>query len=102
VPYNKSGVANCSLPGTIIEFALDGRGGAQVARIETNYPPFRVAAQQTRVWRAGLVDKDGKRILVLDNGRKTRIMVSLPDGKGVAFSADGGVSDILCQVLVSP
>jgi hypothetical protein len=49
-----------------------------------------------------LVDKDGKRILVLDNGRKTRIMVSLPDGKGVAFSADGGVSDILCQVLVSP
>jgi hypothetical protein len=100
-PYNKSGVANCSLPGTIIEFALNGHGGAQVARIETNYPPLRSAAQ-TRVWRASLVDKDGKRLLVLDNGRKTRIMVSLPDGKGMAFSADGGVSDILCQVLVSP
>ncbi len=102
MPYDKSGVANCSLPGTIIDFALNGRGGAQVARIESNYPPFRRAASQTRVWRAGLVDKDDKRILVLDNGHKTRIMVSLPDGKGIAFSADGGVSDILCQVLVSP
>jgi hypothetical protein len=102
IPYDKSGVANCSLPGTIIEFALNGRGGAQVARIESNYPPFRNAARQTRVWRAGLVGKDAKRILVLDNGRKTRIMISLPDGKGIAFSADGGVSDILCQVLVNP
>jgi hypothetical protein len=102
IPYDKSGVANCSLPGTIIDFALNGRGGAQVARIESNYLPFRRAAQQTRVWRAGLVDHDGKRMLILDNGHKTRIMVSLPDGKGMAFSADGGVSDILCQVLVSP
>lgn len=102
VPYDKNGIANCSLPGTIIEFALDGRGGARIARIESNYPPFRSAARQTRVWRAGFVNKDGKRILVLDNERKTRIMISLPDGKGMAFSADGGVSDILCQVLVSP
>jgi hypothetical protein len=30
------------------------------------------------------------------------LMVSLPDGKGMVFSADGGASDILCQVLVSP
>lgn len=101
-PYNKSGVANCSLPGTIINFALNGQGGAQVARIESNYAPFRAAVQQTRVWRAGLTDKDGTRFLVLDNGRKTRIMVRLPDGKGMAFSADGGVSDILCQILVTP
>lgn len=42
-PFNKSGVANCSLPGTIIEFALNGHGGAQVARIESNYQPFRNA-----------------------------------------------------------
>ena len=102
IPYDKSGVANCSLPGTIIEFALNGGGGAQVARIESNYAPFRRAARQTRVWQAGLVDQDGKSLLVLDNGHKTRIMVSLPDGKGLAFSAEGGVSDILCQVLVSP
>jgi hypothetical protein len=101
-PYNKTGVVNCSLPGTIIDFALNGRGGAQVARIESNYAPFRAAVQQTRVWRAGLADKDGAQFLILDNGRKTRIMVRLPDGKGMAFSADGGVSDILCQILVSP
>jgi hypothetical protein len=81
---------------------LIGRGGAQVARIESNYAPFRRAARQTRVWQAGLVDQDGKSLLALDNGHKTRIMVSLPDGKGLAFSDEGGVSDILCQVLVSP
>lgn len=102
VPYNKTGVVNCSLPGTIIDFALDGRGGAQIARIESNYAPFRRAARQTRVWKAGVADRDGKRILILDNGHNTRIMVDLPDGKGMAFSGDGGVSDILCQVLVAP
>jgi hypothetical protein len=104
VPYDKSGVANCSLPGTVIEFALDGRGGAEVTRIESNYPPFQRAAEQTRVWQANLVDMEGNRLLVLDDGRGTRIMVMLPDGRGMAFSArdGGGASDILCQVLVSP
>jgi hypothetical protein len=104
VPYEKTGVVNCSLPGTVIEFALNGSGGAEVTRIESNYPPFRRAGEQTRVWQANLANLEGNRVLVLDDGRGTRIMITLPDGKGMAFSAGdgGGASDILCQVLVSP
>jgi hypothetical protein len=102
IPYDKSGVVNCSLPGTIIEFFLNGQGGAQVTRIDSNYAPFLNAVKQNRLWSAKSQDRALERILVLDNGHNTRIIIRLPDGKGMAFSADGGVSDILCQVLVTP
>jgi hypothetical protein len=102
-PYQNAGVVNCSLPGTIVEFGLDGSGGAEVTRIESNFAPMRNAARRGRVWSARLVEGDDKQILVLDNGERTRIMVSLPDGKGMAFVTDAnGLSDILCQVLVRP
>jgi hypothetical protein len=102
-PYQNAGAVNCSLPGTIIEFGLDGSGAAEVTRIESNFEPMRNAARLRRVWSARLVERDDKQILVLDNGERTRIMVSLPDGKGKAFVTDAnGLSDILCQVLVRP
>ena len=101
VPYNRSGVANCVLPGTSVEFFLDGNGKARVTQASSNYEGFRAAARR-KVWSAGTVMMEGRRLLVLDNGAKSRIMVELPNGKGMAFTADGGVSDIICQVLVSP
>jgi len=102
-PYQSAGAVNCSLPGTIIEFGLDGSGAAEVTRIESNFVPMRNAARPGRAWSARLVERDNKQILVLDNSERTRIMVSLPDGKGMAFVTDAnGLSDILCQVLVRP
>lgn len=100
-PFRKSGIANCALPGTTIEFAMDGRGGATLASFSSNYAGFHAAAKRRR-WTAILDDSKGYRLLIFDNGANSRIMVRLPDGKGMAFTADGGVSDILCQVLVSP
>jgi hypothetical protein len=44
---------------------------------------------------------EGRRMLVIDNGKNSRIMTELPAGKGMAFLFDGGVSDIVCQVMVS-
>ena len=43
------------------------------------------------------------RVTMVDQDQSSSFLItSLPDGKGLAFSAEGGVSDILCQVLVSP
>ncbi|GJD90732.1 hypothetical protein BHAOGJBA_4274 [Methylobacterium hispanicum] len=102
-PFLKSGISNCVAPGTTIEFHLTGQGTAQVAKASSNYPPLLRAAK-VKIWKAWEVDRDGLRLLILDNGRATRIMVKLPNGNGMAFigEKEGGVSDILCQVLVSP
>jgi hypothetical protein len=43
-PYEKSGIVNCALPGTIVEFALNGSGGAILTKMSSNYAPFRKAA----------------------------------------------------------
>jgi len=101
VPYLKSGVANCALPGTAAEFFLDGKGGARVVSASSNYAGFRAAVSRKQ-WTASTIEKVGLPLLILDNGAKSRIMVKLSGGQGMAFLADDGVSDILCQVLVSP
>jgi hypothetical protein len=85
----------------VIEFGLNGSGGAIVTKASSNYAPFQKAAR-TRTWAATTVAMDGVRMLILDNLNKTRIMVRLPDGKGMAFTSPEGVSDILCQILVTP
>lgn len=102
-PFLKNGVSNCVVPGTEIDFHLTGQGTAQVVKASSNYPPLLRAAG-VKIWKAWEVNRDGLRLLVLDNGRATRIMVKLPAGNGRAFigEKEGGVSDILCQVLVSP
>ncbi|EHP93549.1 MULTISPECIES: hypothetical protein [Methylorubrum] len=102
-PFLKNGVSNCVVPGTEIDFHLTGQGTAQVVKASSNYPPLLRAAG-VKIWKAWEVNRDGLRLLVLDNGRATRIMVKLPAGNGMAFigEKEGGVSDILCQVLVSP
>lgn len=103
-PYDRHGIANCSLPGTIIDFALLGDGNAKVTRIKSNYAPFRAAARRHPVWRAAIGAKDGKQLLVFDNTANTRIFVDIKDGRGIAYSGEGagGASDILCQILVNP
>jgi hypothetical protein len=101
-PYDRHGIANCSLPGTVIEFALTGDGEAKVTRVESNYAPFRKAAKNHPIWRVVSGVKDDKQLLVLDNGANTRIFVDIKDGRGIAYSGEGGASDILCQILVSP
>jgi hypothetical protein len=101
VPYTTSGVANCALPGTTAEFAFDGAGRAKLVSSSSNYAGFREAARH-KTWTVSTVNKEGMRLLILDNEAKSRIMVELPNGNGMAFLADGGVSDIICQVLVSP
>ncbi|MBD9372774.1 hypothetical protein IB238_09085 [Rhizobium sp. ARZ01] len=100
-PYQKFGVVNCALPGTTIEFSLNGSGGADVASSSSNFAPFREAAR-VKTWSANVEVKDGTRLLILDNLKNTRIMIRLPDGKGMAFTGADGVSDILCQVLIQP
>ena len=102
-PFLKNGVSNCVVPGTEIDFHLSGLGTAQVVKASSNYPPLLRAAG-VKIWKAWEVNRDGLRLLVLDNGRATRIMVKLPAGNGMAFigEKEGGVSDISCQVLVSP
>jgi hypothetical protein len=49
-----------------------------------------------------MVRFDDNKLLILDNLNKTRIMINVPDGKGIAFTTPEGVSDILCQFLVTP
>lgn len=102
-PFLKNGVSNCVVPGTEIDFHLTGQGTAQVVKASSNYPPLLRAAG-VKIWKAWEVNREGLRLLVLDNGRATRIMVKLPAGNGMAFigEKEGGVSDIICQVLVSP
>jgi hypothetical protein len=99
-PYMKTGVANCVLPGTSAEFFLDGRGGAKLVKASSNYDGFRQAAR-IKNWKAMTLTMEGRRMLVIDNGKNSRIMTELPAGKGMAFLFDGGVSDIVCQVMVS-
>ncbi len=103
-PYVRHGVVNCALPGTAIDFALIGDGDAQVARIESNYAPFRLAASKHPIWKTSTVSTEGKQLLIIDNGAETRIIVSLKSGRGAAYAAEGssGASEILCQILVSP
>lgn len=100
-PYRESGVATCTCPGTNVEFFLDGEGGARLTSVRSNYVGFTNAARVKR-WTASLTDKDGQKLLILDNGQKSRIMTDPSSGKGMGFLADGGVSDMLCQVLVKP
>jgi len=87
---------------------LNGKGSAIVAEASSNYKPFRQAAQ-TKTWSASAAERDGMKILVLDNLHGTRIIVGLADGKGLAYilpegssEEEQGVSDILCQILVKP
>lgn len=98
-PYEKHGIVNCALPGTIINFTLNGVGGAEVADLETNYPPLRAAAK-VKVWAASTTAEGPAKTLVLDNLAGSRIMARIRDGKGMAFIGDDGVSDILCQILI--
>lgn len=100
-PYDKSGIVNCALPGTTIEFALLGQGKVKVVNFSSNYDPFRVAARKPG-WKAYTASIRDERMLILDNNENSRIFARLPDGKGLAFLYDGGVSDILCQILVQP
>jgi hypothetical protein len=100
-PYRRSGVATCTCPGTSIEFFLDGDGHAQVTNVQSNYAGFTSASRVKR-WSASVVEKGGQKLLVLDNGRKSRIMTDTSTQKAMGFLADGGVSDMLCQVLVKP
>jgi hypothetical protein len=101
--YDRRGVVNCALPGTAIEFYVDGKGNAHVAHVESNFPPFLEAATKRPIWRALVSENGNTRILILDSGYEaTRIMVEIGTGQGMAFTGGGGggASDILCQVLV--
>ena len=105
-PYQRHGIVNCALPGTTIEFVPNGdgmpRSRGSRADIHRSMMRFRIA----RTWRAVLADGV---TLSLDNGHNTRTMIEMPDGtgRGLAYVADThgrnvGVSDIICQVLVTP
>jgi hypothetical protein len=98
-PYLESGIAKCSAPGTSIDFQLDGTGSARVLKSASNYDGFRSAAR-IKVWRVSRVEKDGKHLIVFDNGKNSRIMTLAGSQKSMGFIADGGVSDMLCQILV--
>lgn len=98
-PYRNSGVATCTAPGTSIEFVMDGSGNARVTGVQTNYAGFRQAAR-VKVWKVLRAEKDNTSLIVFDNGQKSRIMNIAGSQKAMGFLADGGVSDMLCQVLV--
>lgn len=98
-PYRNSGVATCTAPGTSIEFHMDGSGNARVTNVSTNYGGFRQAAR-VKVWKVLRAEKDNTNLIVFDNGQKSRIMNIAGSQKAMGFLADGGVSDMLCQVLV--
>ena len=98
--FQKRGVANCTLPGTELEFYLNGKGGAELAKLKTNYAPIREAGK-VKTWAVSVRNMKGKQLLIIDNLRNTRIMVDLKEGRGIAFT-DPGASDILCQILLSP
>lgn len=99
--YRQSGVATCTCPGTSVEFVLDGEGGARIARANSNYAGF-TNATRVKDWTVYRTEKDGMTLIVLDNGRKSRIMADPSTQKSMGFLADGGVSDMLCQILVKP
>ncbi|MDX3806157.1 MAG: hypothetical protein QHC89_07070 [Bosea sp. (in: a-proteobacteria)] len=92
-------MATCTAPGTSIEFHMDGSGSARVIRSSTNYDGFRKAAS-VKSWKAMRVEKDGMKLIVFDNGKNSRIMNVAGSQKAMGFLADGGVSDMLCQILV--
>lgn len=97
--YLVSGIAKCSAPGTEIDFAMTGDGQARVARVSSNYDGFRAAAK-VKVWNVLRVQKNENAMIVFDNGRNSRIMNVVGSQKSMGFLADGGVSDMLCQILV--
>lgn len=100
--FMEAGVVNCASPGTSVEFYLDGQGGAKLVQVKSNYSGF-INAAKVKNWSATTISlKDKPRLLVLDNGKKSRIMADPKSGKAMGFMADGGVSDMLCQVLVKP
>jgi hypothetical protein len=107
-PYTKPGIVSCALPGTTIEFALNGDGGAIVADLSSKFGLLLQAAE-IKTWTASTVEEDGQKFLVLDSLNGTRIFIAIPDGKGFVFvtppgapEEEQGMSDILCQVLVQP
>ncbi len=97
--YQVSGVAKCSAPGTEIDFAMTGDGQARVARVSSNYDGFRAAAK-VKVWNVLRVQKNENAMIIFDNGKNSRIMNVVGSQKSMGFLADGGVSDMLCQILV--
>jgi len=99
--YRAAGVATCTCPGTSVEFLLSGDGSARVVRTNSNYSGF-TNATRVKDWTAYRADKNGTTLIVLDNGRKSRIMADPSTQKSMGFLADGGVSDMLCQILVKP
>lgn len=99
--YRESGVATCTCPGTNVEFVMDGDGGAKIARASSNYFGF-TNATRVKNWTVYRTVKDGMTLIIFDNGRKSRIMADPNSQKSMGFLADGGVSDMLCQILVKP
>ncbi|MBY5571202.1 hypothetical protein HFO55_28910 [Rhizobium leguminosarum] len=99
-PYEKSGVVNCTVPGTSVQFALNGSGGAELTQLSTDYARFEMAGE-VKTWSATTMELQGTTLLVLDNLNQTRIMIK-PDGQGMAFTTSEGVADMLCQVNISP
>ena len=99
--YLASGIANCTAPGTSISFHMNGSGQAKVTKMTTNYDGFRAAAK-VKVWRVLRVQKDENAMIIFDNGQKSRIMNVVGSQKSMGFLADGGVSDMLCQIMVQP
>jgi hypothetical protein len=97
--YRQSGVATCTCPGTNIEFVMDGQGGARIARTSSNYVGF-TKATRVREWAVYRTIKEQRTLIVFDNGQQSRIMADPDSKKAMGFLADGGVSDMLCQILV--
>ncbi|WP_163875703.1 hypothetical protein [Rhizobium laguerreae] len=99
-PYEKSGVVNCTVPGTSVQFALNGSGGAKLTQLSTDNAPFEKAGE-VKTWSATTIELQGTTPLVLDNLNETRIMIT-PDGQGMAFTTSEGVADMTCQVNIRP
>ncbi|MCJ2099465.1 hypothetical protein [Methylobacterium sp. E-046] len=97
--YRQSGVATCTCPGTNIEFVMDGQGSARIARTSSNYVGF-TKATRVREWAVYRTVKEERTLIVFDNGQQSRIMADPDTQKAMGFLADGGVSDMLCQIMV--
>lgn len=101
VAYLAHGIATCTAPGTSISFNMDGSGQAKVGKVSTNYDGFAAAAK-VKLWRVMRVQKNENAMIIFDNGQNSRIMNVVGSQKSMGFLADGGVSDMLCQILVQP